>query len=981
MAVIFAGSGLRKRKKRGRRHDLPTAAVRISVRKSNNIGIAGVHSEIMKKKSGKRKIYQFLTGMLVLVCVICFCTPVCAGSRKVRVAFFPMNGFHIYSETDGYGGMDVAYLEELRVYTGWDIEYVMCESWNEALLKLEAKEVDLVGSAQYSEERAETFEFASLSSGYTYGCLFVEKDSSMDFEDFDRMRDMTFGVVESYVRKPEFFEYLDRNGIAQPKLMEFGTTQELQAALKSGEIDVAAHTLTEVEEGQCLVGKFAYAPYYYMTWKGNEQLIAEMNIGIEELYMDNPTLEQELISAYYENRWENFAAEEQQYIDRGVPVRIGFYKDTKPLSYINEQGEYDGIYIQILKAIAARSGIAVELCPLDRGDYWKELLAAGDIDFQEGANNMQLARDENIRLTSSFMHYNAIIISKSDYVRMNQGTSLVLTKGRTYWAESMKQNGVSGKVIYCDSAKDCLYTVGRGEADITVLNTIEYNYLSKNERFSDLIEWDNYRYQSGSTLAASKEVDPILFDVINKSLRLISEAEKEDIINQYMNISYTDYNLTDYLYMNKDVIMIAGTVLILFIASALVVSHTRRKSYQILEQKNGELQIAIKEAKKANMAKTEFLSHMSHDIRTPINGIMGMLNIAEKNPDDPEKQKDCRQKIKTSAEHLLSLINDVLDINKLESGNVEVKKEPFSLPQLFTNCATIVGGQAASKKIELTTEFEEGQFSHTDFIGSPLHIKQVLINIAGNAIKYNRPEGSVHMSCRELSAQDGVARICFTVSDTGIGMSKEYMEHIFEPFTQELSGMSARTTYQGTGLGMTITKKLIDNMGGTIEIESEPEKGSVFTVVLPLEIDAQAEEEKEISESEQVEIAGKQALLVEDNELNQEIAQFILEDFGLRVTVANNGQEAVEFFEQAEPETYQIIFMDVMMPVMNGYEAAKAIRAMDRPDAAKIPIITMTANAFAEDVQAAKDAGMNEHIAKPLEIDVIARVLAQWLGE
>ncbi len=935
----------------------------------------------MKKKSGNRFIHNFLLIILVFLCSICLCMPVFASPRKVRVAFFPMNGFHVYSETSGYGGMDVAYLEALRVYTGWDITYVMCDSWNDALEKLDAKEVDLVGSAQYSEERAEVFEYASLSSGYTYGCLFVEKDTHMDFEDFDGMRDMTFGVVESYVRKDEFLEYLDRNGISQPQLKEYKTTQELQTALKSGEIGVAAHTLTEVEEGQCLVGKFAYAPYYYITWKGNEQLVSELNIGIEELYMDNPTLEQELISAYYENRWENFAAEEQQYIDRGVPVKIGFYQGTKPLSYINEQGEYDGIYIRILRTIAARSGITMELCPLDRSDYWKELLAAGEIDFYVGANNMQLARDENIRLTGPFMDYNAIIVSKRDYVRMNQGTSLVLTNGRAYWAESMKQNGASGTVIYCDTAKECLEIVRRGDADITVLNTIEYNYMSKNERFSDLFEWDNYRYQSGSTLAAAKDVDPILFDVINKSLRLISEAEKEDIINQYMNIPYTDYNLTDYLYMNKDVIMIAGTVLILFAVFALVVSHTRRKAYRILAQKNGELQTAIKEAEKANLAKTEFLSHMSHDIRTPINGTMGMLNIAEKNPDDPEKQQDCRQKIKTSAEHLLSLINDVLDINKLESGNVELKKESFSLPQLFSNCATIVSGQASSKKIKLTTSTEEGRLSHTSFIGSPLHIKQILINIAGNAIKYNRPEGSVHMSCHELSAENGVARICFTVSDTGIGMSKEYIEHIFEPFTQELSGMSARTTYQGTGLGMTITKKLIDNMGGTIEIESEPGKGSVFTVVLPLEIDVQTEEEEGNAKSEQIQIAGKRALLVEDNELNQEIAQFILEDFGLNVIIANNGQEAVEIFEREEPETFQIIFMDIMMPVMNGYEAARAIRSLNRPDAARIPIVTMTANAFAEDVQAAKDAGMNEHIAKPLEVDAIAQVLSQWLGE
>lgn len=284
----------------------------------------------MKRQSGRHKTFTYGAALLAFLCFMCICMPVFASSGKVKVAFFPMNGFHIYSEIDGYGGLDVAYLEELSIYTGWDIEYVMCESWNEALEKLEAKEVDLVGSAQYSDERAETFEYASLSSGYTYGCLFVEKDSVIDFEDFDRMRDMTFGVVESYVRKAEFLEYIDRNGISEPQLKEYETSQELQAALKGGEIDVAVHTLTEVEEGQCLVGKFAYAPYYYMTWKGNEQLISELNIGIEALYMDNPSLEQELISAYYENRWENFAAEEQQYIDRGERSGSVFIRIQSP---------------------------------------------------------------------------------------------------------------------------------------------------------------------------------------------------------------------------------------------------------------------------------------------------------------------------------------------------------------------------------------------------------------------------------------------------------------------------------------------------------------------------------------------------------------------------------------------------------------------------------------------------------------------------
>ncbi|MCM1121169.1 MAG: transporter substrate-binding domain-containing protein [Eubacterium sp.] len=928
-----------------------------------------------------RKTRLFLSALALLMAVaLPVFVPAQAyarQSRTVRVAFFPMESYHTYSQTEGYGGMDVAYLEQLCIYTGWDIEYVDCDSWDDALDKLEAKEVDLVGSAQYSEERAQRFDYASLASGYTYGCLFVEGDSTVAYEDFEHMRDMKFGMVASYIRKGEFLEYLERNGLDDPHLQEYDTTQDLQDALKAGEIDVAVHTLTEVREGQCLVGKFAYAPYYYITWEGNTALLDELNRGIEEINVDTPPLDQELVSLYYGDRRENFAAGEQAFIDQGSVVRIGFYKDTKPLAYINDQGESDGIYIQILKKISERSGINMELVPLERSEYWKELLRSGEIDFYVGANSMQLVRDEDMKLTSAFMNYNAVIVSKSDYVHSDDDAVMVLTNGRTYWADSMD---ISGQVIYCDSAKDCLQAIKRGDADITLLNTIEYNYQSKNERFSDLIEWDNYRYQSGAALAAMEDTDPVLFNVMNKSLRLISETEKDDIINQYMNISYDSYEWIDYLHQSKDVIIVASVILILVLLFGGAILRVRRKAYHLLEIKNGELQVAIHEAEKANQAKTEFLSHMSHDIRTPINGIMGMLNIAEDHPEDAERQADCRKKIKASTQHLLSLINDVLDINKMESGNIEFAREIFSLREMLQNCAVIIGGQAAAKGVELTLDFTEPELlPHEYFVGSPLHIKQVLMNIANNSIKYNKPSGSVDLRCYEMLEVDGIAQICFEIADTGIGMSKEFLNHIFEPFTQENGG--ARTNYQGTGLGMTITKKLVDSMDGTIQIESELGRGTIFTVILPLELAELTEKKEEKKEDRRVKLAGKKVLLVEDNELNQEIAQYMLEENGVEVTVAADGKEAVDLFEESDPGTYQIILMDLMMPVMDGHEATRTIRSLARPDAASIPIVAMTANAFAEDVQASMEAGMNEHIAKPLEPEVIEDVLIRWIGE
>lgn len=933
----------------------------------------------MRESCWKKRIWGVLALFLAIIFfVIDFPISVRAQeSRTVRVAFFPMEGFHTYSEEEGYGGMDVAYLEELCGYTGWEIIYVECESWNDALTKLEAKEVDLVGSAQYSEERAKAYDFAALSSGYTFGCLFVGENSNLAYEDFDTMRNMKFGVVESYIRKQEFLQYLTRNGIDNPRIQEYGTTQELEDALVSGEIDIAAHTLTEVRKGQSLVGKFAYAPFYYITWKGNETLLDELNFGIEKLKMNAPAFEQELITRYYGGRWERFAAEEQRFIDNKETIRIGFYKDTKPLAYINEQGECDGIYIQILRTVAQRSRISVEFCPLERSEYWKNLLVAGEIDFYVGANNIKLARDENILLTNPFMSYNAVIVSRNDYVMSGGDVTMVLTNGRAYWADNLE---VDAQVIYRDSAKDCLMALEKKEADITFLNTIEYNYQSKNERFSDLIEWDNHRYQSGTTLAAYKDVDPVMFCVMNRALGLISEAEKEDIINQYMNISYDSYGLMDYIYQSRNVIALFGVILFFLGAFVAAVLHIRKKSYLLLEKKNRELEFAIREAERANLAKTEFLSHMSHDIRTPINGVLGMINIAEKNPEDLERQADCREKIKMSAKHLLSLINDVLDISKLERGKVEFARETFRLKELLDNCASIVGGQAADRNITLITDFgESGKLPHAYFVGSPLHIKQILINIAGNAVKYNKPMGKIRFSCHEISEAHGLAQICFEIADTGIGMGQEYLKHIYEPFTQEEGG--ARTNYQGSGLGMTITKNLVDRMGGSIQVKSELNQGSVFTVVLPLEIASPPEEQEEENKENIEAVCGKRILLVEDNELNQEIAQYMLEENGLEVTLAQNGKEALDIFRESAPYTFQLVFMDVMMPIMNGYEATKAIRGLDRPDASAVPIIAMTANAYAEDVRAAMEAGMNEHIAKPLEPEIMNRVLVKWLGD
>lgn len=403
-------------------------------------------------------------------------------------------------------------------------------------------------------------------------------------------------------------------------------------------------------------------------------------------------------------------------------------------------------------------------------------------------------------------------------------------------------------------------------------------------------------------------------------------------------------------------------------------TYTYEKVLKKSIEQNKQLEETKDIANKANSAKTKFLSNMSHYIRTPINGIIGMLEIAENNPDDLEKQADCRRKIKISSDHLLSLINDVLDISMIESGKIEFTKETFDIRKLVEDCTSITRNAANERNIKICTKYENMDYPY--LCGSPLHVRQIIINIVGNAVKYNRDNGSVMVNVKESVCEDGKAFVSFTIEDTGIGMPEEFLSRIYEPFTQAHEG--ARTKYEGTGLGMAITKGIVEQMNGTISVKSSLNEGTVFMVTIPFQIGAKTDIKPETDISGKISVNGLNVLLVEDNDLNREIAQYMLEREGMHVVNAVNGQEAVEIFSKSDINKFDCILMDVMMPVMDGLEAAEKIRALERADALTIPIIAMTANAYADDVKKAKNAGMNEHISKPIDKNRLFTVIMRY---
>lgn len=398
---------------------------------------------------------------------------------------------------------------------------------------------------------------------------------------------------------------------------------------------------------------------------------------------------------------------------------------------------------------------------------------------------------------------------------------------------------------------------------------------------------------------------------------------------------------------------------------------TRKKQEQ-------DIMELLEKVRRANSAKSEFLSHMSHDLRTPINGIMGMITIMERIPENSERQKDCREKIRVSTEHLLSLVNDVLQVSKLESGLPAAVEEGFDLADTLEDCITIMTPHAEASGIRL--ELEAAKLRHSRLLGNPLYVRQILTNIIDNGIKYNLPGGFVFIQAKELSCGEGLAEYRVVIKDTGIGIGEDFQKHIFEPFTQENQG--ARTQYNGVGLGLSIAKKLADQMGGSIEVESHIGQGSLFRVTLPIRIDTRENTVSADAEgSARADISGMRVLLVEDNEVNCEIVKFMLEQAGAEAVTANDGKAAVDTFRASEPGAFDCILMDLMMPVMSGFEAARMIRGLDRADAGQVPIIALSANAFEEDIAMAKDAGMNEHLAKPVDMGKMFRAMRRLKTE
>ena len=900
-----------------------------------------------------------------------------AQRETVRVGFFAMDGYHMMDENGSRSGYGYDFLKLAARYMDVNYEYVGYEcSWEEMQEMLENGEIDLLTSAQRTPEREEKFDF-SRAIGTSSAVLSMRSDNSdivmHNYRTYDGMR---VAMLRGSSRNEDFADFAEENGFTY-RPVYFSTVDGMTAALQEGRVDAVVASSLRQTSNERKLETFSSGEFYAIVKKGNTRLLHEINYAIDQLNAAEGDWKTELHNRFYENyndRNLTYTAEEKavirEYSRQDEPLLVLCDPTRYPYSFV-EDGEVKGILPDYFKELAAYAGISYRLVPCESRDEYLVHRSSGTADL---CIDLRLDTDDdpewqNYTLTAPYLTLRMAMVTRTDF---DGNIQVISTVAQSAALDDAYAKGA--EKLICPTRDAAMEAVLNGRADAAFVYYYTAQAFVNREKSGalmyTLLEDTTYKYH----IAVSPRVNHSLAGVLTKAIYALPSSYIEDISSNYTSYQAKDLTFVKLMQMHPLISVGIGLVLAAVLCTLLLGRiYVQKRMTKLAQQKAAEMTALAEQAEAANKAKTLFLANMSHDIRTPINGIVGLLKIDEAHFDDPELLRANHGKMLVSADHLLSLINDVLQVSKLEDGAVELAHEPISLYDLTRDVVTIIIGRATEAGV--TWDYEKGKtvIPHPYIYGSPLHLRQIFLNIYGNCIKYNRPGGKITTIVDSLGEKDGVCTYRWTISDTGVGMSEEFLKRIFEPFAQEKS--TARSVWQGTGLGMTIVKRLVEEMNGTITVTSEEGVGSIFVITIPFEI-APPPEKTTPPAAAGNSIEGLRLLLAEDNELNAEIAETLLTDAGALVTTVRNGAQAVECFRKSPPGTFDAILMDVMMPVMDGLAATRAIRAMDRPDAKTVPILAVTANAFDEDAKRCLAAGMTAHLAKPLEMEKVTATIA-----
>ena len=927
---------------------------------------------------GRRAAALALSAVLAATCISL--APLCPASaqeqapdtssqsespeiKTVRVGWLLSNqGFQNGMPGEYLSGWGYEYLQTLSYYTpGWKYEYVP-GTFPELIQKLKDGEIDLMPNISYSAERAEKLLFSSNPQGMEHYYIYAKPtDDALATGDPAELNGLTIGANPDVMQTEVGKQWIENQGISCD-YRYYNSGNALFDALSSGEVDAIIMNDTISSSDAMPVFSVGESNYYFAVPKSRQDLMDDINAAMTMLRSTNPRYNDE-VKTCYSTRNSGSAAltggESAWLAGHGNAITVGYLDDLLPFSNQGQDGQIEGSLSALVSTLEEQYGIAVNAVPFESNEELTDALRDGSIDVAMPVNKDYWLAEQAGFIQSSVMTTTSLV---AIYAGGNLDDAL---KNIAYHDRSLLDS-IDLQVRYPEAtitqypdAHACIDAIKAGKASCLIMTITGLDTLRDQVDLGSLVTAEMPR--SIALSCWMRQGDAQLLSIVNKG---IVSATDDIAASAYSHYSYSDgqSEFAQFVEHNRVAILTGiGALLVGVIAILTWALHSARE--------------AQRRAQEASAAKTAFLSRMSHDIRTPLNGILGLLELNGQHPDNAVANAENRAKAKVAANHLLTLINDILEMSKIEDHAVELENLPFNLTDLCRDIFVLGQIRANSRDVALTTSGPE-TFAYPDVYGSPLHVRRVLLNLVENCIKYNKPGGTVHCSAEQMDLVGDKVVYRFIISDTGIGMSPEFLKHLFEPFAQ--ANDDARSNYQGTGMGMPIVKALVKNMGGSISVESKLGRGTTFTVDLPFVINRTPEAAEAPADAEECDICGMSILLVEDNELNTEIAQTLLENDGALVTTAVNGREALELFRAKPAGTFDAILMDVMMPEMNGYEATRAIRLCDKPDAADVPIIAMTANAFIEDVARAKESGMNDHLSKPIEIEKLKKTLAKY---
>lgn len=883
--------------------------------------------------------------------------------KTVRVGWLVNNkGFQEGTPGERLSGWGYDYLQTLSYYTpGWQYEYVS-GTFSELMDMLEAGEIDLMPNISYSAEREQKLLFSSNPEGTERYYIYARPDrDDLAKGDPQALQGLTIGCNSGVMQTIVGQQWLADEGVTCT-YKEIDTGSALFEALADGEVDAVIMNDTISSPDASPMFYVGSSDYYFAVPKSRPDLMNDINAAMTAIARVNPRYNDEVKSSYsaQNSGSSSLTGTETSWLKaNGNTITIGYLKNQLPYCTQNDDGEMEGSLASLATTLRDKFGITVKTVAISNNKQMVKALSNGTIDVA-----LPLFRDYWLAEQKGVVQSNPMGTVSLTAIHSSNNLNRDLKK--IACTQSAIVNRLELESLFPDATiteypngGEALKALNKGEASCIIVPSTRLETIRDTYGIEDFETQELTNTAQLSCLISRGK--PELLGIINKG-----------IVNAGESLSASSYSPTSYsaqesdafrlLYRNR--IVISAVVICILLTGIVILVWSLHRAQK--EQQKADA---------ANAAKTAFLTRMSHDIRTPLNGILGLIEIEELKDGDMQVARESRAKARVAANHLLSLINDILEMGKIEDRKLTLEHAPFNLKELCDDALVLCKLRASGNGITLqdnSLPYATGPY----MIGSPTHIRRIIINLLDNSIKYNKRGGSVTFSSQTKPLDDGRALFCFSVSDTGIGMAPEFLKHIYEPFAQE--GDDARSKFQGTGMGMPIVKSLIDLMGGTIEISSEVGAGSTFNVQIPLDIDKNPQaRERADGQANSCSFAGMNVLLAEDNELNAEIAQALLESEGIVVTRTADGNETVNLYVGRPAGSFDAILMDIMMPGMDGYEATRAIRLSEKADAADIPIIALTANAFAEDAQAAHDAGMNAHLPKPLDFNKLKNMLAR----